>query len=54
MAWRNKQEAGKHTDTAQRFWVNCPKCKEKIAAPKEWVFKYLDRIGYEAEPKQKG
>ena len=48
MAW-NKKEKPQTSSKKNYFWITCPKCKEKIAIPPEWVFKYLERIGYEHE-----
>ena len=32
------------------FWVTCKHCKQKLAIPPDWVFKYLERVqGYERE-----
>jgi hypothetical protein len=33
----------------QNFWTTCPECNHKFSVPAAWVFKYLERIGYQAE-----
>jgi len=32
----------------QNFWVTCKTCQTKFSVPQEWIFKYLERIGYDA------
>jgi hypothetical protein len=56
MAWKNKkQNDGKSASEPQLkvppFWCTC-KCGAKVACPLDWVLKYLDRIGWEAGPKE--
>ena len=47
----NKEQAQPRT-FKQYFWVTCKHCKQKLAIPPDWVFKYLERVqGYEREEK---
>ena len=49
MAWNKKKNQSTSNNKKQYFWITCPKCKEKYAIPPEWVFKYLECVGYEQE-----
>jgi len=54
MEWRKQGKPQPSNSKKQYFWVTCQHCKQKLAIPPEWVFKYLDRVaGYEHEKASK-
>jgi hypothetical protein len=50
MATYQRQPKRPKYDRLQDFWITCPNpdCKRKFSVPRQWVFKYLERIGYVA------